>query len=62
MSSRKMYAMALEYIHQSAESECAEALTELGHIYEIGGIKDSQTGKIHKLTKKSLSKAKEYYL
>lgn len=58
---RKIYEMALEYIRQSAESACPEALTELGQIYEIGGIKDAKTGRIRKLTKKSIQKAKEHY-
>ena len=53
--------MALEYIRQSAESGCPEALTELGHIYELGGIKDPKFNRLHKLTKKSIQKAKEHY-
>lgn len=53
--------MALEYIRQSAESGCPEALTELGHIYELGGIKDPKSNRLHKLTKKSIQKAKEHY-
>ena len=38
-----------------------EALTELGHMYEEGGINDKVTGKFHKLTKKSIDKAREHY-
>lgn len=33
----------------------------MGHIYEVGGIRDPKTGKLHKLTKKSLEKALELY-
>lgn len=58
---RKVFEMALEYIRQSAESGCPEAHTELGHIYELGGIKDPKSNRIHKLTKKSIQKAKEHY-
>ena len=54
--------MALEYIRQSAESGYPEALTELGHVYETGGLADEKSGKFHKLTKISLEKAKELYL
>ena len=40
VTSRKKYEMAMEYIRRSAESSCPEALTELGHIHEMGGIRD----------------------
>ena len=63
VSSRKIFEIAMEYIHKSAESSCTEALTELGHINEMGGIRDPKTGKIQMLIKKkSISKAKELYL
>ena len=54
--------MALEYIRQSAESGYPEALTELGHVYETGGLADEKSGKFHKLTKQNLEKAKELYV
>jgi TPR repeat protein len=33
----------------------------LGHVYEMGGIKDPKSGRLHKLTKKSIQKARELY-
>ena len=52
----------MEYIRQSAEMENAEALAELGHITETGGIIDEKSGKFIALTRKNIAKAKELYL
>jgi len=59
--SHKIFDQALEYIRQSAESECVDALTELGRVYELGGIRSEKTGKIYGGAKKNFDKAKELY-
>ena len=61
MKEKKAYEMALEFIRKSAESDCPEALYQLGQIFELGGFKVASSERIIKLTKKSLEKAYEYY-
>ena len=61
LKTKEQFELALEYIIKSAESGYVEALTEMGHVYELGGIRDPKSGKLFKLTKKSLEKAKELY-
>ena len=52
---------AMELIRQAASHNNYEALAELGHIYEIGGIRDFHSGKLHKLTNVRIEKARELY-
>jgi len=37
---KMVFEQALQYIKESAESGVTQALTDLGNIYELGGIKD----------------------
>lgn len=58
---RQIYMHAHELLRSSASRQNYEALAELGHIYETGGIKDVRTGKLHKLTNVRIETARERY-
>ena len=61
MKEKKAFEDAMEYIRRAAESDCPEALSDLGQIFEIGGIRNPKTDRVIKLIKKNHEKAIEYY-
>ena len=53
--------IALKLFKQAAQAGLPEAVTCLGHIYEIGGYECEKTGRFYSLTKRNLEKAIPLY-
>jgi len=53
--------MAFRLFKQAASQGLPEAMSCLGHIYEIGGWEDDKTGKFYPLVKKNIEVALPLY-
>ena len=54
--------IALRLFKQAAAAGLPEAVTQLGHIYEIGGYEDEKTGLFYPLVRKNMETAQNFYI